>query len=70
MMNTSGFIRGMMSKSLNGEDFLKRVVRCVEQELQQWDATYEILLLKITDYHIIKKYGGNNLIGLRFQKAN
>jgi hypothetical protein len=52
-MNTTGFIRGYMSKSYKGEDFIIHVATCIEKQLKEWDANYEVSLLKLANYELV-----------------
>jgi hypothetical protein len=54
-MNTTGFIRGYMSKNQTGEKFLQHVATCVERQLQEWDADYEVQVIKLANYEIVIK---------------
>lgn len=54
-MNTTGFIRGLMSKNVSSEDYLKHVTTTVEQQLQEWDPSYEVFVMKLSNYEIIVK---------------
>jgi len=46
MMNSQGWIRGMMSKSYETEQFLTHVVTTIERQLKLWDEHYEVRLLQ------------------------
>ncbi|MDQ0257052.1 hypothetical protein J2S74_004497 [Evansella vedderi] len=54
-MNTTGFIRGLMSKNVSNEDYLKHVTSTVEQQLQEWDPEYKVFVMKLSNYEIIVK---------------
>lgn len=54
-MNASGFLRGLMSKNLSGEDFIKHVAHSIEKQLQEWDEHYEVFLMKLADYEFMIK---------------
>lgn len=56
-MNVSGFIRGYMSKNMTGETFFMKVADTIEKQLQEWDSTYHVLLLKLKDYVLIVQKG-------------
>ena len=45
-MNSTGFVRGMMSKSTEPEVYLKHVVNTVGRQLDKWDEDYEVSLLQ------------------------
>lgn len=49
-MNTSGFIRGSLAKKFDSERFLIHVSTTIERQLQEWDPTYQVYLLKLKDY--------------------
>ncbi|RFB12697.1 hypothetical protein DZB84_18260 [Bacillus sp. HNG] len=49
-MNTSGFLRGMMSKNMEGEKYLIHVATCVEQELQERDPDGKVIVMKLENY--------------------
>ncbi|MEH7379120.1 hypothetical protein V7138_01360 [Bacillus sp. JJ1533] len=51
-MNTSGFIREMMSKNTVGEKFLIQVATCIEQELQEWDPDFKVIVMKLKNYEL------------------
>ncbi|WP_099363609.1 hypothetical protein [Fredinandcohnia onubensis] len=51
-MNTSGFIRGMMSKSMESEKFFIHVATCIEQELQEWDPDFKVMVMKLKNYEL------------------
>lgn len=51
-MNTTGFIRGLMSKTMSGEKFLIHVATCIEQQLQEWDRDYKVVVMKLQDYEM------------------
>ena len=55
-MNVSGFTRGYMSKNMTGETFFMKVADTIEKQLQEWDSTYHVLLLKLKDSTIKEKY--------------
>jgi hypothetical protein len=52
-MNSTGFIRGYMSKSMKGEDFIIHVATCIEKQLKEWDEKYEVSLLKLANYELV-----------------
>ncbi|MFS0824769.1 hypothetical protein [Bacillus sp. 1P02SD] len=49
-MNTSGFLRGMMSKNMEEEKFLIHVATCIEQELQEWDPDGKVIVVRLENY--------------------
>ncbi|MEH7226672.1 hypothetical protein V7112_22980 [Bacillus sp. JJ1566] len=51
-MNTSGFIRGMISKNMEGEKFLIHVATCIEQELQERDPDFKVIVMKLKNYEL------------------
>ncbi|OZU89628.1 hypothetical protein CIL03_00335 [Virgibacillus indicus] len=57
MMNNSGWIRGYMSKSYSGEDFLIHVGTCIEDQLKEWDEGYAVNIMKFRDYVFVVKNG-------------
>ncbi|WP_096273332.1 hypothetical protein [Paucisalibacillus globulus] len=59
-MNTTGFIRGYMSKNLKGEKFIEHVATCIEQQLQEWDPNYQVQVIHLANYEIVIK--NNNVI--------
>lgn len=54
-MNVSGFIRRLMSRNLNEEEFVIKVSNTIEQQLKEWDGHYEVIVLKLKNYHWIIK---------------
>lgn len=56
-MNSSGWIRGMMSKNVSAEKFLLHVATCIEGQLKEWDTNYEVYVMKFTDYQFVVKNG-------------
>lgn len=56
-MNSSGFIRGLMSKNLGHEEFLQHVGNTIEKQLQEWDENYQVNIMKMENYHFIVKNG-------------
>ena len=56
-MNSTGFVRGMMSKSFEVEDYLNHVVTTIGRQLSMWDERYEVRLLNDllaeTNYEVI-----------------
>lgn len=55
-MNGSGFVRTLMAKKMSAEKFLVHVLEMVELQLQIWD-TYEVIVLKLSNYEIIVTCG-------------
>ncbi|MDY0407676.1 hypothetical protein ACFFIS_06855 [Virgibacillus soli] len=51
-MNTTGFIRGYMAKNQEGEKYLHHVMKVMERQLQEWDETYEVKMIKKESYAI------------------
>lgn len=49
-MNSSGMIRGYMSKSCSAERYLIHVGTTIERQLQKWDSNYGVNIMKFTDY--------------------
>jgi len=45
-LNSTGFVRGMMSKSFEVDDYLKHVVTTIGRQLKLWDERYEVRLLQ------------------------
>ena len=43
-MNSTGFVRGMMSKSMETEMYLTHVVKTIRRQLEKWDERYEVKL--------------------------
>lgn len=54
-MNVSGMIRGYMSKSMDSEPFLLHVANVIENQLQEWDAAFELYVMKLKDDEIVEK---------------
>ena len=55
IMNANGFARGMMSKNMEGEKFLRHVADCLEREFEVETRVYkdgEDYLIKFMDYAI------------------
>ena len=56
-MNSTGFVRGMMSKSMETEMYLTHVVETIRRQLEKWDENYEVKLhqdlLDETSYEVI-----------------
>jgi len=59
-MNVSGMIRGYMSKNMDGEKFFIKEADIIEKQLQEWNPEYQVLLLKLKDYHFIVKKGDDS----------
>jgi len=43
-LNSTGFVRGMMSKSMETEMYLTHVVETIDRQLEKWDEHYEVKL--------------------------
>lgn len=56
-MNSSGFIRGMMSKNYDNEKFMLHVGQCIEDQLKEWDDAYSVNIMKMKDYIFVVKRG-------------
>lgn len=56
-MNSSGFIRGIMSKNLSNEAFVLRVGQTIEDQLKEWDEAYCVNIMKMKDYIFVVKHG-------------
>lgn len=56
-MNINVIARGMMIKSYTPEDFIQHVASTIEGQLQEWDAKYEVFLMKFQDYQLVVKRG-------------
>ncbi len=41
-----------MARSMSRETFLKYVATTIERQLQEWNASYAVVVLKLTDYHV------------------
>ena len=58
-LNSTGFVRGMMSKSTETEVYFKHVVKTIGHQLEKWDEHYEVKLLQNlleeTSYDVIVK---------------
>ncbi|WP_042355591.1 hypothetical protein [Bacillus rubiinfantis] len=54
-MNINGLVRGQMARTYSEERFLLHVATCIEQQLQEWDARYEVIVMKLKDYELIVK---------------
>ncbi|SHF95994.1 hypothetical protein [Ornithinibacillus halophilus] len=66
-MNTTGFIRGYMSKNQEGEKYLDHVVGVIEQQLQEIDENYEAEVTKIEEYKISVR-NNNQAIHIKISK--
>jgi len=55
-VNSTGFVRGMMSKSMETEMYLTHVVKTIRRQLENWDERYEVKLqqdlLEETNYEV------------------
>mgnify|MGYP003415077476 FL=1 len=56
-MNINVMARGMMTKRYTPEDFIQHVASMIEGQLQEWDAKYEVFLMKFQDYQLVVKKG-------------
>lgn len=56
-MNTTGFIRGYMSKNMNDKDFIKVVVTAISREFEE-----EVQLVNIDNYTFIIKMNNYKII--------
>lgn len=56
-MNSSGWIRGYMSKSYGSEDFLLHVGRTIEKQLKEWNENYHVNIMKFKDYWLVVRIG-------------
>lgn len=56
-MNTTGFIRGYMSKNMNDKDFIKVVATAISREFGE-----EVQLVNIDDYTFIIKMNNYKII--------
>lgn len=56
-MNSMGFIRGYMSKQYSNEEFMIHVGESMEKQLQEWDPTYRINIMKFKDYIFVVRHG-------------
>ncbi|MBU9714923.1 hypothetical protein [Evansella tamaricis] len=54
-MNTTGFIRGLMSKNLSNDEFLKCISQTIEHQLQEWHEDYSVFIMKLANYEIVVK---------------
>lgn len=54
-MNVSAMMRGYMSKNMDGEAFLLHVANVIEHQLQEWDETFEVYVMKFKHYEIVVK---------------
>ncbi|WP_019241722.1 MULTISPECIES: hypothetical protein [Bacillus] len=57
-MNINGMVRGFISKEYDPEYFLKHIAITIEHQLKEWDPYYEVLIMKMVDYHFIVKNKG------------
>ena len=62
-MNSTGFIRGYMAKNMEKEKFLEHVVWVLERQLQEWDDSYQVNIIKRDDF-IISVQKNNVTIGV------
>lgn len=46
ILNSTGFVRGMMSKSTETEIYLKHVVETIARQLEMWDEHYDVKLFQ------------------------
>ncbi|MCC3359127.1 hypothetical protein [Bacillus sp. REN16] len=51
-MNTSGFIRGLMSRNMEGEKFFIHVATFIEQQLQEWDPDFKVFVMMLENYEM------------------
>jgi len=56
-MNSMGLIRGYLSKTYNNENFMILVGESIEKQLQEWDGTYAVNIMKFQNYIFIVKNG-------------
>ncbi|GIN61790.1 hypothetical protein J27TS8_17830 [Robertmurraya siralis] len=49
-MNISGAARSYMAKYFNEEDFLIHVSKTIERQLQEWDNSYKVMIMKLENY--------------------
>ncbi|WP_273834201.1 hypothetical protein [Guptibacillus sedimenti] len=54
-MNVNRFARSVMAKSYDGESFLLHVAEVMERQLKEWDAAYEVVVMKLIDYEVVIK---------------
>ncbi|WP_019152509.1 hypothetical protein [Robertmurraya massiliosenegalensis] len=50
-MNISGMARNYIAKYFSSEDFLVHVSKTVERQLQEWNTSYEVIVMKVENYH-------------------
>src|SRR5699024_371998 len=57
ILNSTGFVRGMMSKSMETEMYLTHVVETIRRQLEKWEENYEVKLhqdlIDETNYEVI-----------------
>ncbi|MCA0172960.1 hypothetical protein [Bacillus sp. RAR_GA_16] len=54
-MNVNRFARNIMAKDYDGERFLLHVAEVMERQLKEWDAAYEVVVMKLIDYEVVIK---------------
>ncbi|MCQ6279664.1 hypothetical protein [Bacillus sp. EB600] len=56
-MNINKLARGYLSTNLSGEEFLEYVASAIEQQLKEWDKSYEVFVMQLTNYEVMIKNG-------------
>lgn len=56
-MNINRFARNLMAREKSPEEYLKFVADVIERQLQEWDETYEIFVMKMHTYELVVKRG-------------
>jgi hypothetical protein len=54
-MNINGMARSFMARYKYVEDFLLYVANIIEEQLQEWDKNYEVIVMKLQNYEIVVK---------------
>ncbi|RIW28907.1 hypothetical protein D3H55_20260 [Bacillus salacetis] len=54
-MQINRMVRSYMVQIMNSEDFLKHVAETVERQLNEWDVSYKVLVMKLRDYELVIK---------------
>ncbi|RLL43716.1 hypothetical protein D8M04_12395 [Oceanobacillus piezotolerans] len=57
-MNTTGAVRGILSRNLSNEDYLYGVVKTIKKQLREWNPNYEVEFVKKEAYELIIKNEG------------
>ena len=58
-----------MAKKVSSERFLIHVSTKIERQLQEWDATYQVCLMKLKDYQLMIRYGTEHKYSLTIKET-